>query len=60
MKELVIYEYQLKEIQKALDLTSKYLECEKRMSAYDRIVSKAREFTSNALEGEIDKRIKSR
>ena len=58
MKEIVIYEYQLKDIQNALRLTKNiYVDGKKCRSCYDRMVIQAKKFAENALEGKKDEQV---
>ncbi len=51
MKEIVIYEFQLKSIVEALRLTNNLHECSKGETCFDRQVRQAYEYSKNALEG---------
>ena len=57
MKEVVIYEHQLKEIIDALRLTSRINKCSKKETCFDRTVMRAKKYAENALEGKIDDRV---
>jgi hypothetical protein len=52
MKEIVIYEYQLKAILDALQTTSRIHNCTKGVTCHDRMVRQAYKFAENALKGE--------
>ena len=54
MKEIVIYEFQLKSIVEALRLTNNLHECLKGENSFDRQVRQAYEYAKNALNGEKD------
>ena len=54
MKEIVIYEFQLKSIVEALRLTNNLHECSKGETSFDRQVRQAYEYAKNALNGEKD------
>ena len=54
MKEIVIYEFQLKSIVEALRLTNNLHECLKGETCYDRQVRQAYEYAKNALNGAKD------
>ena len=54
MKEIVIYEFQLKSIVEALRLTNNLHECLKGETSFDRQVRQAYEYAKNALNGEKD------
>ena len=55
MKEIIIYEFQLKEIIEALRITKRITK-EKKLpeTAYDRIVNNAFQYAQNALENKKD------
>lgn len=55
MKEIIIYEFQLKEIIEALRITKRITK-EKNLpeTAYDRIVNNAYQYAQNALENKKD------
>lgn len=57
MEKKEIYEFQLKSILTALELTARIHDCRKLVSCWDRDVMQAIGFTKNALEGNIDKRV---
>lgn len=57
MKELTIYEYQLKQIIEALRLTSMLHNCSTRKTSFDRQVTQAKEMAENCLNGEKDKEL---
>lgn len=57
MEEVTIYKYQLKEIQDALRLTSNIHNCSKKETCHDRVVTRAKKYAENALEGKIDNRV---
>ena len=57
MKEVIIYEYQLKEIIDALRLSANINGCWTKETAYCRTVMQAYQFAENALNGEKDKRV---
>lgn len=57
MKEVVIYEFQLKEIIDALRLTANLNGCRTKKTAFDRTVMAAYQFAENALEGNKDKHV---
>jgi hypothetical protein len=52
MKEIVIYEYQLKAILEALRTTSNIHHSTKGVTCHDRMVRQAYKFTENALNGD--------
>ena len=52
MKEIVIYEFQLKSIVEALRLTNNLHECLKGETSFDRQVRQAYEYAKNALKGD--------
>lgn len=52
MKEIIIYEYQLKTILEALRITSNIHNCTKGVTCHDRQVRQAYKFAENALQGE--------
>ena len=54
MKEIKIYEFQLKEIIEALRITSNIHNCSKGKTCHDRMVNKAMKMAKNALDGKID------
>lgn len=57
MKEIIIYEYQLKQIIEALRLSSVIHNCSTRETCYDRQVTQAKEMAENCLKGEKDKEL---
>ena len=59
MKKIIIYEYQLKDIQDALRLTINIFVEDKETpaSCFDRKVIQAKKFAENALEGNPDKQV---
>lgn len=57
MKEVIIYEFQLKAIIEALRITSNIHDCNQGITCYDRQVRQAYEFAKNALEGNKDKEV---
>jgi hypothetical protein len=54
MKEIVIYEFQLKTIIEALRITSNIHNSSQGKTCYDRQVRQAYEYAKNALNGEKD------
>ena len=58
MKEIVIYEFQLKAIAEALRVTSNIHNCSKGVTCHDRMVRKAKQYADNALKGEKDTIVK--
>jgi len=56
MKEIIIYEYQLKVISDALRLTANIHKSREGITAFDRQVKQAEQFANNALEGKRDKK----
>lgn len=55
MKEIVIYEYQLKAIRDALTLIANTYECREQKSCLHRMLIQAERFAENALNGDKDK-----
>jgi len=58
MKEIVIYEFQLKEIIGALRMTSNINNCESGKTCFDRTIKQAKKFAENALNGKKDETVK--
>lgn len=58
MKEVIIYEYQLKEIIDALRLSANINGCWTKESAYARTLMLAYQYANNAIEGQKDKKPK--
>lgn len=58
MKEIIIYEYQLRIIAEALRLTANIYNCRENVTSYDRQVTQAEQFAINALEGNKDKEVR--
>lgn len=58
MKEIIIYEFQLKNIIDALRITSNIHNSSKGETSHDRQVRQALEQAKNALAGEKDKEVK--
>jgi hypothetical protein len=58
MKEITIYEYQLKEIIDALRLTSNIYNCQSKETCFDRIVTTAKAYADNALNDKKDEIVK--
>jgi len=57
MKEIVIYEYQLKSIFEALRVTSNIHKSNEGKTCHDRMVRQAYKFAENALNGEYKKEV---
>jgi hypothetical protein len=57
MKEIVIYEFQLKSILNALTLMADTYECREQRTCLHRMLIQAERFAENALNGEKDKRV---
>lgn len=57
MKEVIIYEFQLKEIINALRMTSNIHNCSTKETCYDRVVTKAMKMAQNALDGKKDEHV---
>jgi hypothetical protein len=57
MKEVVIYEFQLKAISEALRVVANVYDCREKKTCLDRMVTQAEIFANNALNGEKDKRV---
>lgn len=57
MKEVTIYEFQLKQIYEALRLTNNIHKCNLGKTCHDRIVRQALEYADNALKGKKDERV---
>ena len=57
MKEIIIYEYQLKQIIEVLRLSSILHNCSTKKTCYDRQVTKAKEMAENCLNGEKDREL---
>jgi hypothetical protein len=58
MKEITIYEFQLKTIIEALRITSQIYNSKAHLTSFDRQVTQAYEFAKNALANEKDKVVK--
>jgi hypothetical protein len=58
MKEVVIYEFQLKAIAEALRLTANIYDCRENKTCYDRMVTQSEQYALNALKGEKDTRVR--
>ena len=58
MNKVEIYEFQLKEIMEALRMTSNIHQSQKKETCHDRTVTRAYNYAKNALEGDIDKKVK--
>ena len=58
MREIIIYEYQLKIIIEALRITSNIHNSSEKKTCHDRQVTQAYELAQNALNGQIDKPVK--
>jgi len=54
MKEIVIYEFQLKDIEEALRITSNIHNSSQGLTCHDRCVMNALQYTKNALAGNKD------
>lgn len=54
MKEITIYEFQLREIVEALRVTSNIHKCSSLTTCHDRMVTQAYQFAKNALDGNKD------
>ncbi len=54
MKEVTIYEFQLKEIIDALRMTSNIHNCKNKETCHDRTVNRAKGYAENALKGKKD------
>lgn len=54
MEEIIIYKYQLKDIQNTLRLAIIINDCNKKETCFDRQMIKAKLFVDNALEGKIN------
>ena len=57
MKEIIIYEFQLREIIDALRLTSNNNNSSEMETCYDRIVTQAYSYALNAMDGKKDVRV---
>ena len=57
MKEVIIYEYQLKSIFEALRVTSNIHKSSEGKTCHDRMVRQAYKFAENALNGEYKKEV---
>lgn len=57
MKEIIIYEYQLKNIIEALRMTSNIHNCYEGKTCHDRTVRQAYEQAKNAMVGDRDKEV---
>lgn len=57
MKEITIYEFQLKTIIEALRITSNIHSCSKNKTCHDRMVTQAYQYAKNALGGEKDAKV---
>lgn len=58
MKEITIYEFQLKAIREALRVVANTYDCRSNDTCMDRMVSEAEKYAENALKGEKDKIVK--
>lgn len=58
MKELKIYEYQLKHLQDTLRVVANTLNSRSKTTCLDRDVMQSIGMVDNALKGDIDKRVK--
>lgn len=58
MKEITIYQFQLEAIIEALRVTSNIHKCSQLVTCHDRMVTQAKKYAENALEGNKDLTVK--
>ena len=57
MEEIVIYKFQLEQIQNTLRLTANINKCREKETSFDRDVMQSVSYVDNVLEGKIDTRV---